>query len=184
MFPITEILLAGSVTGGVVLGTTGLLILHAGAAKREQDCDYIIVLGSKLEGGTPTATLLERIARAATYLNAHPRTKAILSGGEGEAACMFAALTAAGIDENRLTLEEKSTSTWQNLKFSLPLVEPEETVGILSSDFHLFRAKMYLKFRKVPIIPAKTQNFPRWLRNFIREIAGVWHYILLGGTYD
>lgn len=160
MFPITEILLAGSVTGGVVLGTTGLLILHAGAAKQEPDCDYIIVLGSKLEGGTPTATLLERIARAATYLNAHPRTKAILSGGEGEAACMFAALTAAGIDENRLTLEEKSTSTWQNLKFSLPLADTQKNRWHPIQRFSPIPGENVLKVRKSPYYPCENPEFP------------------------
>lgn len=169
--------------GALVLGTTGALILHAGASKKEQECDFIIVLGSKLEDGAPTATMNERIDRAAVYLHDHPHTKAILSGGYGEAQLMFDALTAAGIHESRLIMEEKSTSTWQNLKFSLPLAG-EKTVGILSSEFHLFRAKMYLKNRDISLIPAKTRDFPRWAHNFCREIAGVWHYILLGGTYD
>jgi uncharacterized SAM-binding protein YcdF (DUF218 family) len=169
--------------GALVLGATGALILHAGGRKKDPDCDFIIVLGSKLENGTPTTTMNERIARALDYLHDHPHTNAILSGGLGEAQVMFDALTAAGIGENRLILEEKSTSTWQNLKFSLPLAE-EKTVGILSSEFHLFRAKLYIKGRKIALIPAKTKNFPRWAHNFCREIAGVWHYILLGGTYD
>lgn len=172
--------------GVLVLGITGALILLAGAHQKEPDCDCIIVLGSKIQSGEGSVTMNERIGRALDYLNAHPRTKAILSGGQGEARYMFDALVAAGIGENRLILEEKSTSTWENLKFSLPMLEEAatKTVGILSSEFHLFRAKMYLKSRKVHLIPAKTQDFPRWFRSFIREIAGVWHYILLGGTYD
>ena len=172
--------------GALVLGATGALILCTGANKKEPDCDFIIVLGSKLEKGMPTATMHERIDRALHYLRHHPRTKAILSGGQGEAEVMFETLTAAGIDEKRLILEEKSTSTWQNLKFSFPLMDTtlSKRVGILSSEFHLFRAKMYLKNQEFSLISAKTQDFPRWLHNFCREIAGVWHYIFLGGTYD
>ena len=169
--------------GALVLGATGALILCTGANKKEPDCDFIIVLGSKLEKGMPTATMHERIDRALHYLRHHPRTKAILSGGQGEAEVMFETLTAAGIDEKRLILEENSTTTWQNLKYSLPLTE-EKTVGIVSSEFHLFRAKIYIKNRKIAFIGAKTKDFPRWTHNFCREIAGVWHYILLGGTYE
>lgn len=169
--------------GALVLGTTGALILHAGAGKKEPDCDFIIVLGAKAEDDGSRDTINERIARALDYLNNHPHTKAVLSGGQGEAQYMFEALTAAGIRENRLTLEENSTSTWQNLKFSLPMAGGNR-VGILSSEFHLFRAKLYIKTQKIALIPAKTKDFPRWAHNFCREIAGVWHYILLGGTYD
>ena len=169
--------------GALVLGATGALILCTGASKKEPECDYVIVLGSKLEKGAPTATIHERIERALHYLRRHPKTKAILSGGNGEAQVMFATLTAAGIDENRLILEEKSTSTWQNLNHSLPLTEGK-TLGIISSEFHLFRVKIYAKDRKIALIGAKTKDFPRWAHNFCREIAGVWHYILLGGTYD
>ena len=169
--------------GVLILGATGALILHAGTAKKEPNCDFIIVLGHRNREGSLDATIDERIGRAASYLNSHPHTTAILSGGQGEARYMLQALTSAGIDENRLILEENSTSTWQNLKFSLPLAE-KKTVGVLSSEFHLFRAKLYLKGSKIPLIPAKTKGFHRWLYNFCREIAGVWHYILLGGTYD
>lgn len=169
--------------GAVMLGATGALILHAGREKQDPDCDFIIVLGSKLAKGAPTATLNERIGRALGYLKDHPKTLAILSGGNGEAQAMFDALTAAGISENRLILEGKSTSTWQNLKYSLPMAE-DKTVGIVSSDYHLFRAKLYIKEDKIALIGAKTKDFPRWAHNFCREIAGVWHYFILGGTYE
>lgn len=167
----------------LVPGVTGALILHAGAAKNEPDCDFLIVLGHRNRDGGIGKTMNERVARALVYLNSHPNTTAILSGGQGEAAYMRHALVVAGIDQNRLILEEQSLNTWQNLKYSLPLTEGK-SVGILSSEFHLFRSKLYIKDRKVALIPAKTEDFQRWLFNFCREIAGVWHYILLGGTYD
>ena len=175
--------------GALVLGTTGALILHAGSGKNEPDCDHVIVLGYRSENGGPSVTMCERIRRARTYLERHPRTIAILSGGQGEAECMRDALTAAGIEGSRLWLEERSRSTWENMKFSLALIEertgaPVKQVGIISSEFHIFRAKIYVPGVKATAIPVKTEEFPRWLRNFVREIAGVWHYIILGGTYD
>ena len=177
-------IIAGAAALGIlVLGITGVLILCTGVKNANSDCETIIVLGHRDRSGGFGATMNERIAGAEKYLRDHPGTTAILSGGQGEAAYMQKALTAGSISEKRLILEENSRNTWQNLKFSLPLVQGE-TVGILSSDFHLFRAKLYLKNRKVLLIPVKTKDFPRWAFNFCREIAGVWHYILLGGTYD
>ena len=177
-------ILVGVVVAGVLaLGVTGALILCTGVTKNTPDCEYLIVLGHRDRRGDFGDTIHERIAGAERYLCDHPGTTAILSGGQGEADYMRNALAASGISENRLILEGKSINTWQNLKYSLPLTE-EKTVGILSSEFHLFRAKLYLKNRKIHLIPAKTEDFNRWLYNFCREIAGVWHYILLGGTYD
>ena len=174
---------AGVGLGALALGVTGALILCTGMVKKEPDCDCVIVLGHRDRDGRLGPTMNERIARALAYLNHHPNTVAILSGGGAEAQYMFEKLTAGGIAENRLILEDQSTNTWQNLKYSLPLTE-QKKVGILSSEFHLFRAKLYLKNRKVALISANTVDFPRWLFYFCREIAGVWHYILLGGTYD
>ena len=177
-------IIAGAAALGIlVLGITGVLILCTGVKNANSDCETIIVLGHRDRSGGFGTTMNERIAGAEKYLRDHPAAAAILSGGHGESAYMHDALVTAGIDTGRLIMEECSCNTWQNLKFSLPLVQGE-TVGILSSDFHLFRAKLYLKNRKVLLIPVKTKDFPRWGYNFCREIAGVWHYILLGGTYD
>ena len=172
--------------GALVLGITGALILHAGSVKNEPDCDFIIVLGHRERDGRFGPTMDERIARASAYLRSHPHTQALLSGGNGEAQYMLQSLISDGIEPDRLITENQATSTWQNLKFSFPLMDTtlSKRVGILSSEFHLFRAKMYLKNQEFSLISAKTQDFPRWLHNFCREIAGVWHYIFLGGTYD
>lgn len=185
------------IVGFLVLGATGILILHAGATQPETACDYIVVLGAKVEHGGPGDTLQERIDQAYEYLSENPNTVAIVSGGKGgdepmsEAQCMFDALTAMGIEENRVWMEENATSTWENLKFSLALIEERtgarpQSIGVVSSEFHLFRVQMYAQDRRVSIvgIPAKTETPVRWLHYFIREIAGVWHYLILGGLYD
>ena len=171
--------------GAAVLGITGVLIFCTGATKKEPDCDVIIVLGHRERDGSFGITINERISRGQAYLQNHPAARAILSGGAGEAEYMCEALVAAGIQENRLILEGKSTSTWENVKFAIPITKeiPLKNVGIVSSEYHLFRAKLYLKGRDIGLIPAKTKNFPRWLHNFCREIAGVWHYFILGGQY-
>ena len=59
------------------------------------------------------------------------------------------------------------------------------SVGVVSSEYHLFRTGLQAKAYGLEIvgIPAKTGSFDRWLHYFVREIAGVWHYILLGGHH-
>ena len=53
-------------------------------------------------------------------------------------------LVAGGIDADRILLEDRSTSTEENLRYSLPMLRSPETdvesVGIVTNDFHVFRA--------------------------------------------
>ena len=75
-----------------------------------------------------------------------------------------------------------------NCTFSLDIIEAKtgsrpNTLGVVSSEYHLFRTGLQARELKLDIIgiPAKTGSFDRWLHYFVREIAGVWHYLLLGG---
>jgi uncharacterized SAM-binding protein YcdF (DUF218 family) len=72
----------------------------------------------------------------------------ILSGGKGdslkasEAAVMHQLALAGEIPESALTLEEKSHSTFENLRFSQPLISNCRSVVAISDDYHLARIKM------------------------------------------
>jgi uncharacterized SAM-binding protein YcdF (DUF218 family) len=195
---------AGSVlrsllTGIVILGAliflvTGTLILRAGSDIPDEDLPYIVVLGAQVADQGPSDSLQERIDTAYEYLSAHPDTVAIVSGGQGsdepitEAQCMYDCLSAMGIPPERLIKEEQATSTWGNLTYSLDIIEAETgsrptCLGVVSSEYHLFRTGLQAKEFGLQIIgiPARTGSFDRWLHYFVREIAGVWHYLLLGG---
>ena len=112
---------------------------------KHPNLEYIIVLGAHVEGTQLTKALLERTRRALEYLEENPDTKAVLSGGRGEgesiteAQAMCNYLTEHGIDRDRLILEEKSTSTAENLKFSLALIGLDHSVGVVTNNFHVFR---------------------------------------------
>ena len=172
------------------------VILPASRGVSDAKEAYIVVLGAKVNGTTPSLSLSDRIDAAESYLNSHPDAIAILSGGQGEdegiseAQCMFEALTARGIDPSRLWLEDKATSTWENLKFSLDLIEERtgnrpDTIGVISSEYHLFRTGLFARDCGVTAvgIPAKTQWVSLRINYFLREVAGVWHYLILGGQY-
>jgi uncharacterized SAM-binding protein YcdF (DUF218 family) len=154
----------------------------------------LVVLGCQINGETPSRMLKSRLDTAYEYLSAHPDTVAIVSGGQGsdepitEAQCMYDCLSAMGIPPERLIKEEQATSTWGNLTYSLDIIEAETgsrptCLGVVSSEYHLFRTGLQAKEFGLQIIgiPARTGSFDRWLHYFVREIAGVWHYLLLGG---
>lgn len=182
--------------GLAVFGLTEAVILRASVGNPEETCEYIVVLGAKVNGTSPSLSLSDRIAAACDYLNAHPEVTAVLSGGQGpdegisEARCMFNGLTARGINPERLWLEENSTSTWENLHYSLDLIEQKTgsrptKLGVLSSEYHLFRAGLFAGDCGVEAvgIPAKTSWPTIRINYFLREVAGVWHYLILGGQY-
>lgn len=173
---------------------TGIFVLRGCFGDTKKDCDYVIVLGAGVNGTVPSLSLRERINGAYTYLSAHPDAVCIVSGGQGnnedisEAACMFRELTAMGIEEERIWMEDKSTSTKENLRFSLALIEertgerPTE-IGLVSSEYHLFRAGLFAADEGVTAhgIPAKTSWVSLRLNYFMREIVAVWAYLLFGG---
>ena len=103
---------------------------------------------------------------------------------------MFNELVARGIAPDRLWLEDQSTSTWENLKFSLAVIQ-EKTgeapgkLALLSSEFHLYRAGLFAREFGLETVgvPAKTTLFFLKVNYFIREAAAIWHYYLIGGNH-
>lgn len=183
--------------GLLVVGITEALIIKASLGDPDETCQYMVVLGCMVRPDGPSVTLQNRIDAAYGYLTAHPAVIAVVSGGQGEdepmseAQCMYEHLVAMGIDPDRVWVEDQATSTWSNLQYSLALIEEKTgirptTVGLLSSEYHLFRAGLQAKSLGLdPVgIPAKTTLPSQALNHFLREVAGVWHYILLGGQYD
>jgi uncharacterized SAM-binding protein YcdF (DUF218 family) len=192
-----RLLSAMMIIGITLVTVTGAVVAEAARGDADTDCDYIIVLGAKVNGTAPSRTLRERIDAAYEYLTAHPQSIAVVSGGKGvdegisEAQCMFNGLVDRGIAPERIWMEDRATSTWENLNFSLDLIEEKtgtrpEKIGLVSSEFHLYRASLFAEECDAEAvgIPGKTGDFIHFLNYFLREIAGVWHYIILGGQYD
>ena len=183
--------------GLIIVGITEVFIIEASFGDPREQTQYMVVLGAKVREDGPSVSLWDRIHGAYDYLRSHPDTVAIVSGGQGadepmtEARAMYEELVKLGIDPDRIWMEEQATSTWENLTFALDLIE-EKTgerpgkLGILSSEYHLFRAGLFAKECGVePVgIPARTSRLSQKINHFMREVAGVWHYLILGGNYD
>ena len=194
---VTRVFTVCLIIGLLVVGITEAIIIHASFGDSSEDVEYMMVLGAKVNADGPSVSLWDRICGAYEYLEEHPDVIAVVSGGQGtdepitEAECMYRELVSLGIDPKRILREEEATSTWENFKFSLDLIEEKtgtrpEKLGVLSSEYHLFRASLFAKACNVEFvgIPAKTSRPSQAINHFMREVAGVWHYILLGGNYD
>ena len=85
-------------------------------------------------------------------------------------------LTGKGIPADRLVMEARSASTWENLKFSSELLDPaEKKVGILSNNFHIYRALRIAKkagYRNVSGIAAPSDPVMQ-LHYVVREMFAV-----------
>lgn len=183
--------------GLLVVAVTEGFVIHASLGTPGESCQYVVVLGAKVRNDGPSVSLMDRIQAAYDYLSVHPEVIAVVSGGQGpdehisEAQCIYDHLTAMGIDPNRIWMEDRAASTWANLNYSLDLIEARTGIrpgklGILSSEYHMLRASMLAKECGVEpvMVPARTSLLSQRVNHFMREVAGVWHYILLGGQYD
>lgn len=154
-----------------------------------ENADYVIVLGAQVRGTIPSKTLNMRINTAYQYLSDNPGTKVICSGGKGEGEDISEALTISnrlielGINKNRIIIEDKSTNTVENLRFSAEYLNKHtDTIVLVSSDFHLFRACSIAKkqgYIKLSGLSAKELllTTPGY---FIREFIAVFKDFLLG----
>lgn len=166
---------------------TGVAILFRSFGQKAP-FTYLIVLGTAVEGTEPSPMLQDRIEAAAEYMQENPDVIAIVTGGKAdendisEAQCMYNELTALGIAPERILMEDQATSTAENFRYSLALLEEElgrvpQNIGVLSSEFHLLRARLIAKSYDLDVatIPAHTSDTQAFFKFYIREIFMVWY---------
>ena len=137
---------------------------------------YLIVLGAGLKGDIPSEVLKYRLNKAVKYFKENPDTIFIVSGGQGkdelisEAEAMEIYLSERGIPIKNIIKEDKSTSTYENLKFSDKIIKEKEITGdiaVMSNSFHMYRVKMISKKLNFPLktVYAKTPAivFPNYM---------------------
>ena len=150
----------------------GTITANAIAARYvpKKDKDYLIVLGCSIrKDGTPTPLLRGRLDRALDFAKAQQAETGkepifVLSGGKGadecisEAECMRRYLSAQGVPEARMLLEDKSTDTAENMAFSKRLIADrgrpgqdgaEPKIAFSTTNYHVFRSG--LKARRVKL---------------------------------
>lgn len=148
----------------------------------------VIVLGCQVKETGPSRMLRERLDAAYKFLLENPDTKCILSGGKGddepisEAQCMYTYLVKKGIDPERLYMEDKSSSTKENLMYSKNVIEEEnlpKAITIITSEFHQHRAAEIAKDLGMESYSVSSNTLITLLPTFyIRELGGIFIELL------
>lgn len=157
-------------------------IIYAANKRPKDGAEYLIVLGAGVNGTIPSQTLKNRINAAIDYLKENPDTIVIASGGKGpgedisEAEVIQDYLLLGGIGPERIIIENKSTSTVENIKFSKEFIEDEgASVVLVTSDFHIMRATKIAEVQGLENVsgcPARPGYFTK-LNNYVREFFAV-----------
>lgn len=156
-------------------------------------CDWVVVLGAGLHGDRPSETLRRRLETAAAWLREHPAARAVVTGGRGpgesitEAEAMAAFLVKTGVDPGRILLEDRATSTAENLRNSRAvleaagaLAEPRPALAVVTSGFHLFRVRLLARRAGLSLCPVAAPTPWYLLPNaFLREYLAVVKSLLL-----
>lgn len=163
---------------------------HAIKATPIQSTQAILVLGGGIQGMHPNPILTERLNAAAQLAQQNPQLPIIVSGGKAAKEEYSEAFVMANylqqiqhIPNSRIHLEDQSTSTFLNFKYSkntlnkLNLSE-NSPITIITSDFHTLRAQAIAKkqgYQRVSMYGAPTPLFLRyntWLREYFAYVSG------------
>ena len=122
-----------------------------------------------------------------------PDIPIVVSGGQGsgenitEAQCMRDWLVERGVDEGRIWMEERATSTKENIDFSRAVLQEHgiDTTGniaVVSADYHVYRASLYWGLPWMVPVPATMDGrwWPITVNYFIREAFGVVYLRVFG----
>ena len=175
----------------LVLAAEGPILCTALTAA-ESDAPYVIVLGAAVYGETPSISLRHRSDRAAAHLQRNPDAVAVVSGGQGEgediseAEAMRRYLVDKGVADGRILMEDRSTSTLENLTFSKQIIENSggdpARVAVVSSSYHLYRAKRMAAALGMAAdgLPS-SDGYPVYMTGmYLREAVAVWKLWVLG----
>ncbi len=143
----------------------------------------VIVLGCKVKGEEPSLMLRKRIMAACEFLKNEPEAVCIASGGQGsdelisEAECIKRILEENGISSDRIILEDRSTSTDENIRFSKEIIMKnglDGSVTIVTNTYHQLRASMIADKYGMETY-AVSADTSLWLlpTYWLREIFGI-----------
>ena len=155
----------------------------------EPDKDFLIVLGCGFRrDGTPSPLLRGRLDRALRFAEKQEAATGkapifVTSGGKGpdevcsESACMKRYLLEQGVPEERILEEDRSTDTFENMKYSkaqIWKVNPQGKVAFATTNYHVFRSGLYarrVKMRAVGMGADTKWYF--WPNASVREFVGL-----------
>ncbi|MFD9965880.1 YdcF family protein [Amycolatopsis sp. NPDC058986] len=158
-----------------------------GRIRQRRAVDFVVVLGSGLIGAKVPPLLASRLDRARAVFEAGVarggQPLLVTSGGQGpdedvpESHAMADYLVERGVPRERILLEDRSKTTWENLTFSREIMtglRPGYRCVVVTNNFHVLRAALTARRAKVDgqVIGAPTAWY-FWPSATIREFVAV-----------
>lgn len=168
----------------VLIGGTLEGVVLAGAHTEISGTPAVmVILGTQVKADGPCRLLRDRLDTAAAYLQNSPDLPVVVSGGQGsdehisEAEAMKDYLVSAGIDEGRITMEDQSHNTGENLQYTKRLLEEQgydldrDNVLVVSNAFHLSRVRMLCARYGIhdSTLAAPSNHWFYRLKSYVRE---------------
>jgi uncharacterized SAM-binding protein YcdF (DUF218 family) len=168
----------------ILLGFGSFLAIYGGGDNADYSEKTVIVLGCGIRGERVSVGLAKRLNKAAEYHKINPEAYIIVSGGQGpqedipEALAMKRYLVDKGIDEEKIIMEDKSTSTITNFRNSKAIMEDmglsSDSVVFVTNAYHVYRAASYAKAEGLTVNHLGTDII--WYTvpmNYMREMLAV-----------
>lgn len=138
-----------------ILSFGSFLAVYGGRDTADYTEQTVIVLGCGLRGERVSVGLAKRLNKAAEYHKENPDAMIIVSGGQGpqedisEALAMKRYLVDKGIPDEKIIMEDKSTSTITNFRNSRTIMEEKgmdlSSVVFVTNAYHVYRGAYYAK---------------------------------------
>ncbi len=175
------LVLAAVLAFGVLLG----IVLTGSRDSVRGDPRIMIILGCQVKPWGPSILLQDRLDKALEYFEAHPDTVIVTSGAQGadepstEAAAMRDYLVERGVPSEQILLEERSTNTLENIRYSLDVLaehgyDVTADIAVVSNGFHLARVRMIWGrvcggTYNLSTLAAPSSHAPSRLKMYVRE---------------
>ena len=169
----------------------GIIVADLFAARYwpDYDKDFMIILGCGIrQDGTPTPLLRGRVDKALEFARRQKEATGkdlifVPSGGQGpnevisESESMKNYLLSKGIPEERILMEDQSTTTFENMKFSkekIMAIDPNAKIAYSTTNYHVFRSGLFARRVKMRAqgIGARTKWY-FWPNAAVREFVGL-----------
>ncbi len=151
----------------------------------------VLVYGCRVKGEEPGRMLRQRLDAALVLLHENPESVAYVSGGfdtgeiytEGQVMAWY--LYENGIAKDRVYIDETATSTKENIRAFLALMETSDMEDAplisVSSDFHMPRIALLCGMADVEsaLFSAKTVPLPTLFPSVVREYLAYIKLVLL-----
>lgn len=187
---ITVFIFVFLILGFVFAGFLSFNMARACFARPEKP-NMVVVLGCQLWGEEPSPMLKKRLDKAYDLLVKYPDVPVVVTGGQGddevisEGEGMKRYLMRRGISEDRIIVEDKSTSTYENIKNAFEITDSmglSRDITIATSEFHVYRASLMAKKEgagEVTSAPSFTDInlLPTY---WVREWLGISHFLVFG----